>query len=338
TYLKGLGISPWVFVDSANVATVEHSSDSVAAWSKAEKSTISYTLVGKRKNQDFYGALRGDVDFSYGASQDVNTMPKIANASTANQKNALQKGTAANPVVFSTSSTLGARPGDTVLIPLNIKPGDAGIDGFNASLQVDPKILTYTGQYQAGQAMPQKANWYIAAKSDASGKLNIAALDFSIVTPNPVMQSGTVIAFKFAVNSTVALGASSTIGINATMVLDPQAHRLSSQTTNGEIEFSSSGVAIPKDYELSQNYPNPFNPSTTIKFSLPMDSKVDLIIYNILGQKVATLVSETLSAGYHNVVWNASNMSSGIYFSVLKSTSLSNGKDFKSVKKLMLLK
>ncbi len=71
---------------------------------------------------------------------------------------------------------------------------------------------------------------------------------------------------------------------------------------------------VPVKYSLEQNYPNPFNPSTMIRFSLPQANKVSLVVYNLLGQKVATLVDKELTAGTHEVDFNAANLSSGVYF------------------------
>jgi hypothetical protein len=113
---------------------------------------------------------------------------------------------------------------------------------------------------------------------------------------------------------------------------------VTSQTSGAQLEVTRMGSAIVTSYALSQNYPNPFNPTTTIEFALPADSKVDIEIFNILGQKMATLFSGYQTAGYHQVVWNASKMSSGIYFSVMKATSNSNGAQFNMVKKLVLMK
>jgi len=67
-------------------------------------------------------------------------------------------------------------------------------------------------------------------------------------------------------------------------------------------------------FHLSQNYPNPFNPSTMINFQLPMTSEVNLSVYNMRGQKVTTLVNEHKKEGNHQVIWDASEYSSGIYF------------------------
>lgn len=66
--------------------------------------------------------------------------------------------------------------------------------------------------------------------------------------------------------------------------------------------------------ELAQNYPNPFNPATSIRFSLPTSSPVKLIVYDALGREVQTIVNGTLNAGWHEVSWNASTLSSGMYF------------------------
>ena len=76
---------------------------------------------------------------------------------------------------------------------------------------------------------------------------------------------------------------------------------------------------LPTDYILSQNYPNPFNPSTEISFILPEASEVKLGVYNTLGQKIATLVEENLSAGQHTTAWDGrtddgASVTSGIYF------------------------
>jgi len=88
----------------------------------------------------------------------------------------------------------------------------------------------------------------------------------------------------------------------------------------------------PSDFLLTPNYPNPFNPTTLIGYSLPSQAHVKIEIFNALGQKVAVLVDGEQSAGRHDVTWNASDMSSGIYFYRLTAS------DFAETKKMILLK
>jgi hypothetical protein len=72
-------------------------------------------------------------------------------------------------------------------------------------------------------------------------------------------------------------------------------------------------AALPKEYSLMQNYPNPFNPMTTISFTLPKKSRVNIAVYDLLGHEVARLVDEVMTAGQSSVQFDGANLSSGIY-------------------------
>ncbi|GEM_PF-1875016 len=89
---------------------------------------------------------------------------------------------------------------------------------------------------------------------------------------------------------------------------------------------------MPLSYTLEQNYPNPFNPITEIRFALPENANVELTVYNLMGQEVAKLLDRDLQAGNHQVTWNASQLSSGVYFYKLKTAN------FESVRKMILMK
>lgn len=91
-------------------------------------------------------------------------------------------------------------------------------------------------------------------------------------------------------------------------------------------------ITVPNFYALGQNYPNPFNPSTKIQYAIPKAGSVQLVVYDILGQQVATLVNEYKTAGIYTVDFNASSLSSGIYFYKIKSGS------FTDTKKMLLVK
>ena len=101
---------------------------------------------------------------------------------------------------------------------------------------------------------------------------------------------------------------------------------------NGNIVGVNDKLSIPKKFEMRQNYPNPFNPTTKIEYALPKNEFVTLKIYNSLGQEVKTLINRNVSAGYHTINFNASNLASGIYIYRIKAGN------FVSVKKMMLLK
>ncbi|NIT59858.1 MAG: T9SS type A sorting domain-containing protein [Aliifodinibius sp.] len=85
-------------------------------------------------------------------------------------------------------------------------------------------------------------------------------------------------------------------------------------------------------FDLKQNYPNPFNPTTKIKFSLPRSSYVHLSVYNLIGREVAKLISSNLKAGIHEVTFNGTELSSGVYFYSLRSQG------FTATRKLLLIK
>jgi photosystem II stability/assembly factor-like uncharacterized protein len=89
---------------------------------------------------------------------------------------------------------------------------------------------------------------------------------------------------------------------------------------------------FPRSFSLDQNYPNPFNPSTTITFSISQPSYVTLMIFNVLGQEVASLYSDHMTTGKHQIRWDASNLQSGVYLCRLQA-----GK-FVDAKKLLLLR
>ena len=98
------------------------------------------------------------------------------------------------------------------------------------------------------------------------------------------------------------------------------------------INDGSQNDLIPSRYLLSQNYPNPFNPTTMINYQLPINSRVSMKVYDILGREVATIVDGYQTAGYHNVKFDGSRMASGIYFVRL------NAGTFSATRKILLLK
>jgi len=94
----------------------------------------------------------------------------------------------------------------------------------------------------------------------------------------------------------------------------------------------TTGESAPLTFNLSQNYPNPFNPATNIVFDVPEAGQVNLTIYNVLGEEAAVLVNGEVTAGRHQVTFNASSLPSGAYFYKLQQNNSV------LIKKMLLLK
>jgi len=116
-------------------------------------------------------------------------------------------------------------------------------------------------------------------------------------------------------------------------------YRLKQIDMDGSFQYSNIievVIGIPKIYKLGQNFPNPFNPETNIKYQIPEPIFITLEIFNMLGQRVRTLVDEQQPAGYYNIKWDGKNdqqimVSTGMYFYILKTNH------FRAIKKLLLI-
>ncbi len=126
--------------------------------------------------------------------------------------------------------------------------------------------------------------------------------------------------------------------------------KVTSLASNNDFDFSNNNFTItnpngveeilnqtPKTYSLMQNYPNPFNPSTSIIYGLPHSGQVRIALFNAVGQQVKVIVDGFKDAGYHKLQFNASALSSGVYFYRIQADSPS-GKSFVETKKMLLLK
>jgi hypothetical protein len=96
-------------------------------------------------------------------------------------------------------------------------------------------------------------------------------------------------------------------------------------------------ISTLKDFSLSQNFPNPFNPTTKINYQISMPSKVSIKVFDVLGNEIATLVDEYKSVGNYGVSFDASKLTSGLYFYKLEAKS-NNKNIFREVRKMLLIK
>ena len=138
-------------------------------------------------------------------------------------------------------------------------------------------------------------------------------------------QSDTTASFSFSVDKLAPINKPQTLTFTIT-------------SSTGEKWTKQLDVSVnpPDHFELYQNYPNPFNPSTTISYLVPNDTRVVLKIYNSIGQEVTTLVNDDRSAGYHQLVWNASNVATGMYIYQLTVNDQKGKKEYYRKKMLMV--
>lgn len=113
-------------------------------------------------------------------------------------------------------------------------------------------------------------------------------------------------------------------------------YRLKQIDYNGTFKYydlsNEVDVGIPDKFNLSQNYPNPFNPTTKIDYDIPVDGKVNIVVYDISGRELLVLVNEVKTAGYYTLHFNSSNLASGMYFYRISSGN------FVTAKKMVILK
>jgi hypothetical protein len=217
----------------------------------------------------------------------------------------------------------------------------------------DPEIFWYVNQYQP---FTGSFNW----------RTRVASIDFAIVPVELTSFAAVIADDNVQLNWTTATeinnqgfeiqrrtgdgdftnvgfvpGHGTTTEIQAYSYVDSKVasgnytYRLKQIDFNGTFEYSDAvevEVTAPLEFTLEQNYPNPFNPGTVIKYSIPENGFVTLVVYNLLGEKVASLVNGVQDAGRYEISFDASNLASGIYVYSLKSGS------FNSVKKMLLMK
>ncbi|MBS4035331.1 MAG: T9SS type A sorting domain-containing protein [Ignavibacterium sp.] len=176
--------------------------------------------------------------------------------------------------------------------------------------------------------------------------LNGSTLSGSHPLPGIIIDIYKANRFELSASAYEWLG-STTTNANGTfsfLISDPSVQAVSVTATN-PLSGSTSGFAryslvtsvendelVPAEFSLEQNYPNPFNPSTSIKYQVSSISQVTLKVYDVLGNEFATLVNEEKPAGVYEVEFDASKLSSGVYFYKLNVGS------FNEIKKMVLTK
>ena len=173
--------------------------------------------------------------------------------------------------------------------------------------------LSFTIHNKSGYSQPYT---YILRDShgwlgEVSDTITIDAYEDFTVTLDPAGQPGSLTHFN--------------------MDIWPIYHKYAMKSINSGF-LSELEPNILEEYALFNNYPNPFNSITTTSFYIPIRSTINLIVYDIVGNHIATIINQTVSAGVQTVIWNAQDHPSGVYFIRMESGS------FVKIKKVMLIK
>jgi hypothetical protein len=219
-----------------------------------------------------------------------------------------------NGTTFGSSTTIGSLPGrDEYWFEAKhylLGTGGVEIAYYSDSLQTGPATNA------SDKIMYSYANITTPATFSASVSISEHAPGWSARGYIPAM---------------VELYQSSDVGI-VWVGLDGANNKIYWDRYNAVVGVNPKGELIPQDYSLSQNYPNPFNPSTKIEFTLPKDEFVSIKVYDILGKESAVLLSKDMKKGSYTIDFNASRLSTGIYFYKMTAG------DFTDVKKMVLVK
>jgi len=236
-------------------------------------------------------------------------------------------------LVLSINPDLTPEQVSMIIQTTSVEKGDPGkdnrygagrIDAYEAyllALAMIPVELTSFNAISDGEAVT--LNWQTATETNNQG--------FEVQR----RRSGDYISIGFVDGHGTTTDIQSYIFIDENVSPGQYSYRLKQVDYDGTTEYSNVvevEVAQPIEYSLSQNYPNPFNPTTTIDYSILKDGLVTLKVYDILGKEVVFLVNEVQLAGTQKIIFDASNLSSGVYYYQLVSG------EFTSTKKLILMK
>jgi hypothetical protein len=254
-----------------------------------------------------------------GPSGDCSTWPLLAQSQPARQfsKNASQ-------VSVWLKQVSSNQPDGVTFALMLTNPGDA-IHLFHSQISYNSNTLSLMQVRRGEVGITQGSAEFFAHPNTGDGLVDV---DLAALGPDAyVVGSGAVAYLDFNYK---AAGMSSKIALKEAILYDGEGNEIDLSPTDVDVE--NQGEAIPTDFALYYNHPNPFNPTTTIKYDLPQAIYVKLVVYNVMGQKVATLVDGMVEAGRHQVIWDAKDVSSGVYFYKITAGN------FAQMHKMILLK
>jgi len=257
-----------------------------------------------------------------------------------------------------TVGSLGASPGENIAIPVYLGGNDRAFSAGSVPLRYGSSDIIPDSVSMAGSMLDATMSLTMGSNRDSLLVQVLILPPFISNLPTVTDDSGLLFTIWFTVSPSAiqqiividSLNTIDTIFVSGDEVITvPRRIEFSDPTgfeqflpvifNPGQVSILSTsvgdedpGAALPKTFALSQNFPNPFNPSTKIAFTLPYRQDVSLEIFNVLGQRVDMLASGTLTAGSHEVQWQAADYPSGVYFYRIRSESGS------LTRKMLLLK
>ena len=237
-----------------------------------------------------------------------------------------------------TIDSVDAEPEESSSFDVNLSNNNLPLSGYQIPIQIGSSDIIIDSISFVNSVMGDDFNYFVQYPEDERYYL-FCITKFDNSQYNSYSGTGgTLATFHFTVSASAlpqtivvdSVFAKTLVGNNVEIVDQINFADSNSDSTRGSIypDFKAGiiniqiataiddehGLGLPTEYSLTQNYPNPFNPTTTIEFSLPKSSAVKLEVFNILGQKVSTLINEFMPAGVHSVDFDGKNNPSGIYF------------------------
>lgn len=357
--------SPWIHSDQTlvgglssviGVGNVDASTDFIvssspygpATWEDIKVNHSSYPYNMPVGYQDYpYETMSGSIglikpDISAPGNGTTSTINGTGYGSFSGTSGATPHAGGVSALLLSVNPNLTPADVSMILQTTAIEKGTAGKDNRYGAGRID----AYAAYLLALSMIPVELTSFSASTDQNSVILNWSTATetnnagFSVERKIPVDERWIEIGFVPGFGTTTEKRSYSFTDNN--LATGSYSYRLKQIDYNGTVEYSNevfAEVGAPEEFSLSQNYPNPFNPVTKIKFTIPdvtlsgvEGSLVTLKVFDVLGNEVATLVNEYKPAGNYEIDFNASELSSGVYYYQLKSGS------FISTKKMILLK
>ncbi|KAB2849051.1 MAG: S8 family serine peptidase [Ignavibacterium sp.] len=346
------GLSSVIGVGNVNASTdliVSSSPYGPATWEEIKTNHPSYPYVMPVVYQDYpYETVSGSIglikpDISAPGNGTTSTVNGTGYGSFSGTSGATPHAGGTAALLLSVNPNLTPADVSMILQTTSIEKGASGKDNRYGAGRID----AYAAYLLALSMIPVELTSFSASADQNSVILSWSTATetnnagFSVERKTPVDERWIEIGFVPGFGTTTEVRNYSYTDVNLLSGL--YSYRLKQIDYDGSVEYSNdvfAEIGLPETFSLMQNYPNPFNPTTNIKYAIVNKQFVTLKVYDVLGNEVVTLVNEYKPAGNYEINFDASELSSGVYYYQLKtgSSELNSGQSFIAAKKMLLLK